>query len=45
VEYIHNAKGQKYLIDMMERQGYYVYSFVKHPDNLANDIIFVKRNT
>jgi len=45
VEYIHNAKGQKYLIDMMERQGYYVYSFVKHSDNLANDIIFVKRNT
>lgn len=43
VEYIHNAKGRKYLIDMMERRGYYVYSFVKHPDNLANDIIFVKR--
>ncbi|XP_039310977.1 uncharacterized protein LOC105200111 isoform X2 [Solenopsis invicta] len=44
VEYIHNAKGQKYLIDMMDRKGYYVYSFVKHPDNLANDIIFVQRN-
>lgn len=45
VEYIHNAKGRKYLIDMMEHRGYYVYSFVTHPDNLANDIIFVKRNT
>lgn len=45
VEYIHNKKGRKYLIDMMERQGYYVYSLVTHPDNLANDIIFVKRNT
>ncbi|XP_012534778.1 uncharacterized protein LOC105835779 [Monomorium pharaonis] len=44
VEYIHNAKGKKYLIDMMERRGYYVYSFVTHSDNLANDIIFVKRN-
>ncbi|XP_071635748.1 protein Star isoform X2 [Temnothorax longispinosus] len=45
VEYIHNAKGRKYLIDMMDHRGYYVYSFVEHPDNLANDIIFVKRNT
>ncbi|XP_071557039.1 LOW QUALITY PROTEIN: uncharacterized protein [Temnothorax nylanderi] len=45
VEYIHNAKGRKYLIDMMDHRGYYVYSFVNHPDNLANDIIFVKRNT
>ncbi|XP_011630794.1 uncharacterized protein LOC105422916 isoform X1 [Pogonomyrmex barbatus] len=45
VEYIHNAKGRKYLIDMMEHRGYYVYSFVEHPDNLANDIIFVKRDT
>ncbi|XP_011864126.1 PREDICTED: uncharacterized protein LOC105560011 [Vollenhovia emeryi] len=44
VEYIHNAKGRKYLIDMMEQRGYYVYSFVKHPLNLANDIIFVKRD-
>ncbi|XP_011259093.2 uncharacterized protein LOC105253039 isoform X3 [Camponotus floridanus] len=44
VEYIHNPKGQKYLIDMMEQRGYYVYSFVKQMDNLANDIIFVKRN-
>ncbi|XP_020290568.1 uncharacterized protein LOC109858082 [Pseudomyrmex gracilis] len=45
VEYIHNAKGQKYLIKMMEQRGYYVYSFVKRPDNLANDIVFVKRAT
>ncbi|XP_018371737.1 PREDICTED: uncharacterized protein LOC108766737 isoform X1 [Trachymyrmex cornetzi] len=45
VEYIHNKKGRKYLVDLMERRGYYVYSLVTHPDNLANDIIFVKRNT
>ncbi|KAL6430312.1 hypothetical protein ACFW04_007787 [Cataglyphis niger] len=44
VEYIHNAKGRKYLIDMMEQRGYYVYSFVERSDNLANDIIFVKRD-
>ncbi|XP_018403158.1 PREDICTED: uncharacterized protein LOC108780069 [Cyphomyrmex costatus] len=44
VEFIHNKKGKKYLIDMMERQGYYVYSLVTHSDNLANDIIFVKRD-
>ncbi|KAL0122206.1 hypothetical protein PUN28_007152 [Cardiocondyla obscurior] len=43
VEYVHNVKGKKYLIDMMERWGYYVYNFVKRPDNLANDIVFVKR--
>lgn len=44
VEYIHNPKGRKYLIDMMEQRGYYVYSFVEQSDNLANDIIFVKRD-
>ncbi|XP_032668685.1 uncharacterized protein LOC116842913 isoform X2 [Odontomachus brunneus] len=45
VEYIHNAKGQQYMIDLMNRQGYYVHSFVKQEHNLANDIIFVKRDT
>ncbi|XP_014483958.1 PREDICTED: uncharacterized protein LOC106749229 isoform X2 [Dinoponera quadriceps] len=45
VEYIHNAKGPKYMIDLMDRQGYYVYSFVRREHNLANDIIFVKRAT
>ncbi|XP_029169317.1 uncharacterized protein LOC114939225 [Nylanderia fulva] len=44
VEYIHNPKGRKYLVDMMEQRGYYVYSFVEQSDNLANDIIFVKRD-
>ncbi|XP_011135246.1 uncharacterized protein LOC105180701 isoform X2 [Harpegnathos saltator] len=45
VEYIHDAKGPKYMIAAMEKQGYYVHSFVRQEDNLANDIIFVKRDT
>ncbi|XP_012229500.2 uncharacterized protein [Linepithema humile] len=49
VEYIHNAKKdikdiKQYMIDMMKQRGYYVYKFVERSDNLANDIIFVKRD-
>lgn len=43
VEHKHNAKGRKYMIDMMDKRDYYVHSFVERTDNLANDIIFVKR--
>ncbi|XP_034952296.1 uncharacterized protein [Chelonus insularis] len=44
VEYTHVSKGRQYMIDFMDRYGYYVYTFVNKPDNLANDIIFVKRS-
>jgi len=27
----------------MEKQGFYVYSLVIHPDNLAHDFIFVHK--
>ena len=43
VEYIHDKKGRQYMIDFMDKQGYFVHSFVQCPDNLANDIIFLKR--
>ncbi|XP_043470295.1 uncharacterized protein LOC122503701 isoform X2 [Leptopilina heterotoma] len=42
VEYIHNTESKKYMIDLMKGNGYYVYSYVEHDNNLANDIIFVK---
>ncbi|KAG7189632.1 hypothetical protein KM043_017312 [Ampulex compressa] len=45
VEFSHNVKGRKYLITLMESKGYYVYSFVQRSDHLANDVIFVKRDT
>ncbi|XP_051163581.1 uncharacterized protein LOC127282995 isoform X2 [Leptopilina boulardi] len=42
VEYIHNKESKEYMIDLMKGNGYYVYSYVEHDNNLANDIIFVK---
>ncbi|KAK0171466.1 hypothetical protein PV327_011257 [Microctonus hyperodae] len=43
VEYTHTKKNRNYMMKFMEDYGYYVHSFINHPDNLANDIIFVKK--
>ncbi|XP_044581714.1 uncharacterized protein LOC123263205 [Cotesia glomerata] len=43
VEYTHVESGKEKMVEFMAKNGYYVYSFVKKPNNLANDIIFVKR--
>ncbi|XP_043289340.1 uncharacterized protein [Venturia canescens] len=45
VEHIHGRVGRKQMIEFMEKRGYYVYSFVERDDNLANDIIFVKKQS
>lgn len=33
------------MIEFMAKRHYYVYSFVEHKDNLANDVIFVKKGS
>lgn len=43
VEFNHNKQSLDYLTDMMDARGYEVVEVVTHPDNLANDVIFVKR--
>ncbi|KAF7994766.1 hypothetical protein HCN44_004238 [Aphidius gifuensis] len=42
VEFTHAENDRQEMIDYMKLQGYYVHSLVTHPNNLANDFIFVK---
>ncbi|CAL7935565.1 unnamed protein product [Xylocopa violacea] len=44
VEFSHVEGGKRELIDFMESKNYFVYSLVVRDDNLAHDIIFVKRS-
>lgn len=44
VEFSHVPNGEKKLINFMNKKGYYPHSYIIGPNNLANDIIFVKRN-
>ncbi|XP_012268938.2 uncharacterized protein LOC105693518 isoform X2 [Athalia rosae] len=43
VEYIHDKKSLEEMTTLMEKQGYEVDDFVIRDDNLANDVIFVKK--
>ncbi|XP_076760564.1 uncharacterized protein LOC143429061 [Xylocopa sonorina] len=45
VEFSHVEDGKRKLIDFMKSNNYFVYSFVVRDDNLAHDIIFVKRSS
>ncbi|KAK9302061.1 hypothetical protein QLX08_005800 [Tetragonisca angustula] len=44
VEFSHIKDGEKELIDFMSSKGYHAHSFVIRPNNLANDVIFVKQS-
>lgn len=43
VEYIHDKDGESGVKDFMESKGYIAHQKVNNPQNLANDIIFVKQ--
>ncbi|XP_063980717.1 uncharacterized protein LOC135164374 isoform X3 [Diachasmimorpha longicaudata] len=44
VEFTHVEGGQERLIKFMEEKGYTVHDLVTNEDNLANDVIFVKKS-
>ncbi|XP_011307559.1 uncharacterized protein [Fopius arisanus] len=44
VEFTHVEGGQQRLMEFMQTKGYFVYSLVTNKDNLANDVIFVKKS-
>lgn len=43
VEFIHDVDGKVAIRDFMTEKGYFVLTEVTHPNWLANDFIFVKK--
>lgn len=43
VEFIHDVDGKVAIRDFMKEKGYFVLTEVTHPNWLANDFIFVKK--
>ena len=43
VEFLHDTEGKSTIKEYMFSKGFVAYTEITHPNNLANDFIFVKR--